>query len=301
MPPPFVQADPAAVEARAREHLEEFLAARVAGSGAEGHVDVDVQSGIPLLYATTAGSPYDRYEIERVGAPSWPTAQMTFSVRLFADGGATEVRQTIGAFQGSFGMRANSTTENGRGVPLTSTSADGEVTVSAPGPWSMWWPEQSHLDDVGVWFGRSDRGFQYDTSIEFVDPVAYDAWCARNGGTPLLSAPADAATIAQQLLADPDFETTAPAATQIGGLDALSMDVALTPGGEGCGISLIEISRWVHSLQPGRRLRLYLLDLPAGMSVQTLAITVVAPEQEFDEVVAETQPIIESIAFHPGA
>ena len=42
-------------------------------------------------------------------------------------------------------------------------------------------------------------------------------WCAANGGSPLLSAPADAAAIAQQLIADPNFETTAPVAARIGG------------------------------------------------------------------------------------
>ena len=80
------------------------------------------------------------------------------------------------------------------------------------------------------------------------------------------------------------------------------MDVALAPGGEACGIGIIEISRWIHTIgfHPGWRLRLYLLDLPEGMSVETLAITVVAPEERFDEVIEETAPIIESIEFHSG-
>jgi hypothetical protein len=36
------------------------------------------------------------------------------------------------------------------------------------------------------------------------------------------------------------------------------------------------------------------------MSVETLAITVVAREESFEEVIEESQPIIESIEFHPG-
>jgi hypothetical protein len=36
------------------------------------------------------------------------------------------------------------------------------------------------------------------------------------------------------------------------------------------------------------------------MSVETLAITVVAPEDRFEEVIAETEPIIDSIEFHSG-
>ena len=65
---------------------------------------------------------------------------------------------------------------------------------------------------------------------------------------------------------------------------------------------MIHISRWIHSLvEPGLRLRLYLVDLPEGMSVRTLAITVVAPEERFEEFIEETAPIIESIEFHPRA
>jgi hypothetical protein len=159
--------------------------------------------------------------------------------------------------------------------------------------------------DVGVWFGglwRPEDFFGSGERIEFVDPVAYDSWCAANGGSPLLSAPADAAAIAQQVIADPNFETTAPVAARVGGVEAVSIDVSLAPGGEACGVGMIEISRWIHTIgwEPGWRLRLYLVDLPEGMSVQTLAITVVAPEERFDEVIEETKPIIDSIEFHPG-
>ncbi|HET9248705.1 MAG TPA: hypothetical protein VFP13_02025 [Actinomycetota bacterium] len=300
----FAQADPAAVEAQATEHLEEFLAARVAGDGAEGYVEVYGQEDVPLLYATTSGAAYERYEIERVGSPLWPDGWMTFSARLFAEGDATVVEQRIvGRPAVGFRLDANSTTENGQPIVLSYTSSDGEVTVSAPSTWSMWWPEAAHVADVGVWFGMMDQvaapWYESGENIGFVDPVAYDAWCADNGGSPLLTGPADAATIAQQVIADPKFETTAPVAARVGGMDAVSMDVALAPGGETCGIGMIQISRWIHELwDPGLRLRLYLVDLPEGMSVETLAITVVAPEERFEAVIDETAPIIESIEFH---
>ena len=42
----------------------------------------------------------------------------------------------------------------------------------------------------------------------------------------------------------------------------------------------------------------YLVDLAEGKSAETLAITVVAPEDRFDEVIADTAPIIGSIEFH---
>lgn len=307
---PFAQEDSVAVEAQARERLEEFLAARVAGNGAEGHVDVDGGENVPLLYATTSGAPFERYEIERVDEPRWPDGFMTFSVRLFANDDATVVEQRI-VRRGQFGFRldANSTTENGQPVVLSYTSADGEVTVSAPGPWDAWLPGKvaapgGHGQALDVWFGLIERDSRESgTRIGFVDPVAYDAWCADNGGSPLLTVPADAAAIAQQVIADPDFETTAPVAARVGGLDAVSIDVALAPGGEACIVGRIEISRWIHELvgeQSESRLRLYLVDLPEGMSVDTLAITVLAPEGRFEEVIAETAPIIESIEFHPN-
>ena len=302
---PFAQADPVAVEARLTERLEEFLTARIAGHGAEGHVQVgDVD--VPLLYATTSGAPYERYEIERVDGPRWPDGLMTFSARLFADGDATVVEQEMhGTQTGELWLDGNTTVENGQPIVLSHTSSDGEVTVSAPSTWYVRWPEATQVADVGVWFGylwRPEDIFGSRERVEFVDPVAYDAWCAANGGSPLLSAPADASAIAQRVISDPNFETTAPVAARVGGLDAVSIDVALAPGGEACGVGMIEISRWIHTIgwEPGWRLRLYLVDLPEGMSVETLAITVVAPEERFEEVIAETAPIIESIEFHPG-
>jgi hypothetical protein len=300
MTAPFAQIDPAPIEAQGRERLEEFLTARIAGTHTGGYVQVDGNIDVPLLYATTSGARYERYEIERVDGPVWPAAWMTFLVRLFADGGATVVEQTIrwsrdaGAI-----LDPKTTTENGQPVSQTFASADGQVTFTASVTWNMWWPETA---DGGVWFGglwRAENFFGSGERIGFVDPVAYDSWCAQNGGSPLLTAPSDAAAIAQQVIADPSLETTAPVATRIGGREAVSIDVALAPGGTTCGVYMIEISRWIHELEPGVRLRLYLVDLPAGMPAKTLAITIVAPDDRFEEFIAETAPIIESIQFHP--
>jgi hypothetical protein len=114
--------------------------------------------------------------------------------------------------------------------------------------------------------------------IELVDPVAYDASCADNDGSPLLTAPADAATIAQQVLDDPNFDTTTSVAASIGGVEAVSIDVTMAAGGQACGVGMIDIPRWIHTIEgdPELRLRLYLVNLPEDMSVETLAITVLA-------------------------
>lgn len=307
---PFAQGDPVAVEAQATERLEEFLSARISGTGAQGRVRVDGNADLPLLYATTAGSQFERYEIERLEGPRWPHGRMSFSARLFADEDATVVEHEIRWLPGEgLWLNVNSTTENGQPVAVSYASSDGEVSVSAPSTWETWsGGGTNHRGAPGVWFWEFYKGAGGQdpveftdpdyVRIEFTDPVAYDAWCASHDGSPLLTAPADAAAIAEQILADPDFETTAPVAARIGDLEAVSIDVSLAPGGKGCGVGIIVISRWIHTLHPGLRLRLYLVDLPVGMSVETLAITVVAPEDRFDEVIAESAPIIGSIEFH---
>jgi hypothetical protein len=309
MTAPFAQTDPVAAEATGRARLDTWLAARVAGQGAEGYVGSGTYGSIPLLYATTSGAGYDRYTIERIDGPRWPTAYMTFAVRLFAND-ATVVQQDVlwDPTNDVLGMYANTTYEDGQPVSLPYTSAEGDVTVSAPGPWSMWWAPSGYPRDLlgqdiavitGLMTKDSPSYWVSKEYIGFVDPVAYDEWCAANGGTPLLTAPADAAEIAQQVAADPNLTTTAPVAARIGGLEAVSLDVALAPGGKLCQVGMIETSRWIHELgsSPNLRLRLYLVDLPEGSSVETLAITVQAPEERFEEFLSETAPIIDSIQF----
>jgi hypothetical protein len=161
MTAPFAQTDPAALEVQATERLEEFLAARIAGEGAEGHVQVSADIGVPLMYGTTSGAPYERYEIERVGRPHWPDGNMTFAVRLFADGDATVVEQQVMWDRDQSGgswLDAHSTTENGQPVVLSYTSSDGEVSVSAPSTWDTWMPGKGggtggHEQAPDVWLG----------------------------------------------------------------------------------------------------------------------------------------------------
>jgi hypothetical protein len=123
----FAQADPSVVEAEATAHLEDFLRARIAGEGAEGYVEVFELFGgsedVPLLYATTTGAPYERFEIERLSGPYWPHGDMEFTVRLFAESGETVVEQLIELLfeNGRPTFRHNigdtTTTENGQPLP----------------------------------------------------------------------------------------------------------------------------------------------------------------------------------------
>jgi hypothetical protein len=47
-------------------------------------------------------------------------------------------------------------------------------------------------------------------------------------------------------------------------------------------------------------MRLYLLDLPEGVSTRILAIALIAPEERFESVVDAATPILESIEFDAG-
>jgi hypothetical protein len=53
-------------------------------------------------------------------------------------------------------------------------------------------------------------------------------------------------------------------------------------------------------LPPGTRVRLYLLDLPEGLSARILAIAVLAPETRFESVMEAAAPILDSLEFHTG-
>jgi hypothetical protein len=179
-------------------------------------------------------------------------------------------------------MERPTTTENGQPVPVPYYFFDDQIVAWVPGPW---WGIDS-LDE--------DARF-----IDFSDPVAGDPIAERNCAPDM--APADAATLAQQVIADPNLVTTPPAAASVGGLEAVTIDVALAPGADfDCLLVAEPYGIWIYALEPGLRQRLYLVDLPEGMSMRTLAITVTAHESRFEEVIEEAQPIIDSIEFHPG-
>jgi hypothetical protein len=282
---PFEQADPAVTEAQATDRLEKFLAARIAGRGAEGYVDVYadwLEQQVPLLYATTSGAQYERFAFERVAGPTWPHGgYIDFRIRLFAEDGTVVEQEIYSHWDGgrSAGIEGGlalggTTSENGRPVPMLFAQFDGEVTYSSP--------------------SQNQMQFGDDGLIDFTDPAVFWSECARG------PVPADAAGFAQAVTADPNFETTAPVAARVGGVEAVAMDVALSPTGRVCPAYRSDIHRWIHALEPGKRLRLFLVDLPKGMSMRTLAITVMAPEEHFEEVIEEADPIIDSIEFHAG-
>jgi hypothetical protein len=284
-PTTFAQTDPAVAEAQATDRLEEFLAARIAGRGAEGYVDVYadwLEPQVPLLYTTSSGSPYERSEFERVAGPTWPYGgYIDFKIRLFAEDGTVVEQEIYSHWDGGLSAGVEGglalggmTTENGQPVPMLHAQFDGEVTYSSPS-------QSSAAVTVG------NDGF-----ADFTDPAVFWSDCARG------PAPADAAAFAQAVIADRNFETTSPVAARVGGVEAVAMDVALSPDGHVCGPYRTDVHQWINSLEPGKRLRLFLVDVPEGMSMRTLAITVMAPEASFEEVIKDAAPILDSIEFH---
>jgi hypothetical protein len=182
------------------------------------------------------------------------------------------------------------TTENGNPVPEPFEFFDGEVTLSAPDPW---------MESGFIWGLDIQGPGNFNASLGFARfPRSVGTGCSE--GPP----PADAEALALTLRSDPDIATTVPEGVNVGGIDALRMDVSAAPQASVCknwGAPLLLAANRDHrgvGLEQGTRSRLYLLDLPEGSSTQILAITVTAPEDRFKSVVQAAAPIVDSIEFH---
>jgi hypothetical protein len=302
MPPPsdegqFEQVVPP-TDAEVTGLLEAFLQARIDGEGAEEYLHSPGDE-VPLLYATSSGAPYERFEIERVGRVHWPGGWLRIEVRLFAEGGNTVVEQ--GFFVDDADGRLElldtygDTTENGQAVPVPYSFLDGEVTFAAAPRWAC--------SECGPDF--SDHGSTYmqlrlppDSDGSFnitADPLPVEP-LPETGCEPG-PAPADAEALARSIRSKPYFEVTAPVAVSVGGIDALRMDV-VGPARSICHDGTIPQVTTGHWLPPGERMRLYVLDLPEGMSARILTIAILAPKQDFEHVVEAAAPILDSFEFH---
>jgi len=283
--------------------LQSFLQARVDGEGAEEyvhrHLDGWDDREAPIMYATTDGSPYKRYEFDRVQGPVWPTGWIEFRVRLFADDG-TEVEQTFVAVRqedGRLGLMYGPswvvgtndlpTTEDGQAVPVPYRFLDGEVTLAAAPPW-----DEGGGDAAGSLFLELGRSWMRIAA----DPLPVEQGCLPG------PAPADAETLARSIRTDPDLEATAPVAVSVGGIDALRIDVTLSRGVScsGSDAAPTVVEKWWLNDEGGRRptgLRVYVLDLPGG-SARTLTIAILASNEDFDRVIEAAAPVLDSIEFH---
>ena len=269
--------------------LEAFLRARVDGVGADQYLlreprKVFADRQVPLLYATTSGAPYERFETQRMQGPVWPSGWMEYKVRLFAEGETVVeqffhvVRQNgqLGVMYG-WTLSEVPTTENGQPVAVPYNFLNGEVALAATPPWFGEFGDPTVLR----------FGLGRDQIVIAADPLPVEKGC-KNG-----EAPTDAEALARSITADPDFETTGTLPVSIAGIDGLQID-GVVSANWGNNWSLC-YPMWTTDAQLFQ-MRLYLVDYP-GDSAQILTIALIAPEADFERVLEDATPIVESLEF----
>lgn len=292
-------------DAEATAILEAFLQARVDGEGAEQYFGGG-DGTAPLLYATSSGSPFERYEFELVSGPEWPNDPRRYNVRLFADGGQTVVESSIRVesdASGDWGVEnATETLENGQ--TLAEQYHDilgGEVSFLTSQDWEGFFGpsfgSEGRWADATLWLNRGVPELSGSFRV-LADPRTSKTGCDEG------SVPANAEALAQNIMSLPDFDVTAPVAVTIGEAPALQMDVVKSGTAIGCDewprLAVVNgIIDPVEATDPARRMRLYLVDLPGG-TARVLSIAIIAPEDAFDKVVELAAPILESFEFHTG-
>jgi hypothetical protein len=297
---PFAQADPAVARASAESHIEGFLQARVDGQGAEGFVPTEVATEVPLLYTTTGGARFERFEIELVGPLHWPDAGGMYRIRLFAQGGDTVVEQWVETGSGAaapFWIDARRTTENGQPLAQPLVFMDGQVSLDAPFPW---W----YNGDFFHWYGL-DRGGQGGRTVFHIEPMWHPLPVGEGCATG--AEPANAEALAQAIASDPDLVTSTPLPVALNGRGALTLDIALAPGASTCELGSAQgtyvltrelcCGRRGVTIADGSRMRLWLVDAPTGSSVGILALAIVAPPERFDAVLEAAAPILDTLEF----
>ena len=301
---PAAQADPRVEEAQATEFLERFLQARIDGDGAEelipDYADVPEDGAnqeVPLLYATSTGARYQRYEVEPGDGPRWPRGDMQFDVRLFAANDETVVEQRFSLPPDETGRRRvdydreHATWENGEAVPVEYRFLGGELTLRVAAPLTAY---ADDFRDVAIEGLVPD---DFSLLLMLADPTPFGPGCEAT------QAPANAAEVAQIIRSNPKFESTAPVDVSIGGLPALRVDAVLKPRAGICAWPEGDITEFGPLMKYARfemedRARLYLIDLPEASQAQVLAIVTITDEDSFEDVMAAAAPILESIEFH---
>jgi hypothetical protein len=322
-------------EAMITELLNGFLAARIAGDGAQEYLYVP-EEHIPLLYATTAGDPYEEAEFEPVPDIEWPYGFRAFRVRLIA--GDTVVEQLffmphddpiqfpadgrlgLEYDPHGFGTHIAPITEGGQPVAVPVEFFDGEMTMHAAHPWIF-------VDYPFGAFGRMVPEGQVGPTTDGGERIDWDEFRVMAdpavGGTGCQTArPSDAEALAESIRSYPGLEATPPVAVSVGGAETVIMDMAIAAGAtirvavdeqynlcpnellnpildQGDGSSMTVLNEGVMSGQAtGERMRLYLVDMPEESSVRTMAIAITAPESRFERVVEAATPVVESVEFH---
>jgi hypothetical protein len=150
--------------------------------------------------------------------------------------------------------------------------------------------------------------------LVITDPAPLQS-CSRTGATVV-----SAEVLADAIRAHPGLSSTDPVAERVAGVNALRLDVAPVEGASTCrgtgveeptptaapdvGVPVITGTRntalgpsLAYVAEEGKRMRLYLFDLPGG-AARSLAIVIVAAEEDFNAAVEAARPILDSFEFH---
>jgi hypothetical protein len=308
--------------------LDAFLRARVMVDNAEQYVLREPEGSpfvedtqVPLLYGTTSGSPYRRFETELVQGPVWPTGWREYRVRLFADDDTVVeqlfhvVRNDLPGGDGhavllyGFGSDALETTENGLAVFEQHSEFADTLTFRAP-------PLIPRGDGM-IAIPLTENGQPSESGGRVVigpDPVPINDVRAGCLSVPIgtaLPIADDAAALARSIEADPDFENTSTQPVSIAGIDGLQIDLTFSepdlcyelwsPSRRRIGAGSRDV--------PGEewRMRLYLVDYPEAAwpsevtwRPRVLTVAVIALANDFDAVLEQAAPIVDSIEFKGG-
>lgn len=196
---------------------------------------------------------------------------------------------------------------------------DGEVSFRA-GPW------KEHQQ----WRFISDSPMGPETLLSHADPSAglliiTDPAPLRESCPQTRATGTSAGAFVEAIRAHQGLSSTEPVEEQVAGVDALRLDIVpvdeasltcepgvsaarsplsvLNPPSTNTGVPVITGSRdtafgpsLAYLIEPGQRMRLYLLDL-SGDVAKSLAVVIVAAEEEFDAAVAAAQPVLDSFEF----
>jgi len=181
------------------------------------------------------------------------------------------------------------TTENGQAVAVPYGFLNGEVTFAAPWPWDYSWAGWDHGPTWTTLISSNHR--PWERLVVVADPRPIETGCQQG------PAAADAEALARTIRSDPDLEATSPVAVRVAGIEALRMDVVAATGASVCGVAGTPQVVTETGLDHGERMRLYLLDLPEGLSARILAIAIVAHDGRFERVLEAAAPIVDSFEF----
>jgi hypothetical protein len=246
---------------------------------------------------------------EKPGFSGFPEERGRTSYTLVLDLATGRLFDNLGVawHRGAPENGADTTTEGSvRTGPGTYAMLGGEVTFHAVPEGRPWIDHLEAYLDPRLFFLLGEPGFGLpdDASIEILANPLPEATCAAPPGVP-----GSAEAVVRAIRSNPDLETTVPVGANVGGIDALRLDVAAVPGASTCPrvggpevsvpvVSVSDREGW-GVIAHGELGRLYVLDLPGG-SARALVIMITAPEAAFERTVEAAASVVDSFEFHTG-